>query len=127
VAAPSGSDAPTFTVAAVNQSGWSAESTAVTGRAYGPVVNVTSPVQGSTVDGDLNVNLTASPDTPTRTAPSKAWATIGDVTCSTQLGAGPYVLQCSGAEAGPQTLTVDVQNTDGVVTETSVPIEVSGS
>ncbi|HEX3221260.1 MAG TPA: hypothetical protein VHR35_01730 [Nocardioides sp.] len=127
VAAPSGSDAPTFTVAAVNQSGWSAESTAVTGRAYGPVVNVTSPVQGSTVDGDLNVNLTASPDTPTRTAPSKAWATIGGVTCSTQLGAGPYVLQCSGAEAGPQTLTVDVQNTDGVVTETSVPIEVSGS
>ncbi|HET7432765.1 MAG TPA: hypothetical protein VFJ89_14750 [Nocardioides sp.] len=126
VPAPPGGDVPTFTVAAVNQVGWSAASAPMTGRAYGPVVTVTSPVPGSTVDRDLNVNLTARPDAPTRTPPAKAWAVVGGVTCSTQVGAGPYVLRCAGAPTGQQTLTVSVQNTDGVVSRVTVPIVVAG-
>jgi hypothetical protein len=98
----------------------------MTGRAYGPVVTVTSPVPGSTVDRDLNVNLTARPDAPTRTPPAKAWAVVGGVTCSTQVGAGPYVLRCAGAPTGQQTLTISVQNTDGVVSRVTVPIVVAG-
>jgi hypothetical protein len=120
-----GTAPPTFTVRALNVVGWSADSAAVAGTAYGPVVNVTSPVQGSTVEGDLTVNLTASPDRQTRTAPARAWADVGGVTCSTQSGTGPYVLQCSGAPAGTQTLTVHVENTDGVVSDVTMALEVS--
>jgi hypothetical protein len=113
---------PTFTVQALNQDGWSAPSTAVTGTVYGPDATVGSPTADDLVSRSFTVSVEASADEHTHSAPTSAWAEIGSVACTSQDGSGPYTLQCDGAPRGRQTLTVHVENANGVTTD--VPVEV---
>jgi hypothetical protein len=131
-------DAPTFTVEALNQVGWSAVSDPVAGATYGPLVTVTSPTDGASVSNGFDIDVTASPDAQTHSAPVLAWVdvartnpTTGDArpvpTCSTASGPGPYVLHCEGVQPGPETLTVHVENANGYTTDVTQSIQVQGS
>ena len=46
--------------------------------------------------------------------------------CTSEDGSGPYTLQCAGVPRGDQTLTVHVENANGVTTDVSVAIWVHG-
>jgi hypothetical protein len=116
----------TFTVQALNQDGWSAIGEAVPGPVYGPDVSVTSPSSGAKVMGGFTVTVDATADSHTGSAPTSAWAEAGSVACTSEAGSGPYTLQCEGVPHGDQTLTVHVENANGVTTDVSVPIWVHG-
>jgi hypothetical protein len=65
----------------------------------------------------------------TSAAPVSAWAEVGSVACSTQEGAGPYLLQCADTGRvlhGWQVLTVHVRDQDGATTDVTVPVLVRG-
>ena len=100
-----------FTVEALNQDGWSAPSESVTPLLYGP---------------DVTVTVQAAPDQETRSTPTSAWAEIGSVACTSEEGSGPYTLRCEHAAHGRQTLTVHVQNANGITTDVPVAVRVHG-
>jgi hypothetical protein len=116
---------PTFTVEALNQDGWSTASPAVTTTSPGPNVTLTSPSVRASVEPSFAVSLAGEPAVLGQPPPTKAWAEIGSVSCSTQVGAGPYTLQCKtgGVLIGTQMLTVHVQN-DAGITDVTIPVRV---
>jgi hypothetical protein len=121
--------APTFTVAALNQVGWSAPSAPLAGKAFGPEVTVTSPTANAAVPDSFDVSLAASPDPQTHSAPVKAWADLegGAGTCTSVDGAGPYTLTCANVGKGKHTVVVHVLNDNGVTTDVTMDIRVSGN
>jgi hypothetical protein len=116
----------TFTVEALNQDGWSPASPAVAATTYGPDVTVTAPSPGAKLTRSFSVHVEASADEHTGAEPTAAWAEVGAVACSRQDGPGPYTLLCARAPHGRQTLTVHVQNADGITTDVPVAIRVHG-
>lgn len=148
---------PTFTVQALNQLGWSAASTPLTvgdpgtpgdpgipgdpgdpgdpgtpgdpGDGAGAQVSITSPAPGAKLRRSFEIDVTATADPVTSAAPVSAWAEVGSVACSTQEGAGPYLLQCADTGRvlhGWQVLTVHVRDQDGATTDVTVPVLVRG-
>jgi hypothetical protein len=115
-----------FTVQALNQDGWSAPSVAVTGTVFGPDVTVTSPSAGARLGRAFTVTVAATADEETGSAPASASAEIGSVTCTTVDGSGPYTLHCDRAPHGAQTLTVHVENANGITTDVPVSVMVRG-
>jgi hypothetical protein len=120
---------PSFTVAALNQDGWSAGSAAVSGTVYGPEVTLTSPASGSKVSRSFSVSVEATADGQTGAPPASAWAEVGSVSCSSVAGAGPYTLHCADPDHvlhGRQPLTVHVRNEYGITTDVTVAVKLHG-
>jgi hypothetical protein len=119
----SGTTAPTFTVEALNQDGWSHASPAVAASAAGPYAQLETPLarQGvaPTFDVTLNGDVATTRGEP---APTDAWGQIGNVHCS-KSGKDIYSLTCKGAALGQQLLSVSVQSTTGTTTVT-IPVVV---
>ncbi len=116
---------PGFTVEALNQVGFSG-ATRVSGQAFGPQVTVTSPTQEAHVRAGFDVTVTARPDSVTGSAPVKAWAELDGATCGAAQGHGPYSLRCTQSGSRRETVTVHVANANGVVTDVSVPVRLTG-
>jgi hypothetical protein len=119
--------APTFTVAARNQVGWSADSPPLAGRTFGPEVTVTSPAANAAVPDSFDVSLAATPDPQTNSAPVKAWAEVvgSQASCTSAEGSGPYTLTCTGVGRGKHTIVVHVLNDNGVTTDVTMHVRVT--
>ena len=117
--------APAFTVEALNQVGFSG-ATSVSGQAFGPQVTVSSPTRDAHVRAGFDVSVTARPDSVTGSAPVKAWAELDGDACSVAQGHGPYSLRCTKGGSRRATVTVHVANANGVVTDVSVPVRLTG-
>lgn len=118
--------APSFSVAAQNQMGWSPTSAPRAPQAFGPRVTVTSPRDGSTVPDSFDVTLTARPDPQTRSQPVRAWADLDrGASCTAVDGSGPYTLTCGDVPSGARTVLVHVLNANGVTTDVRVHLHVT--
>jgi hypothetical protein len=119
--------APTFSVAALNQVGWSADSAPLAGKAFGPEVTVTSPTANAAVPDSFDVSLAAEPDPQTHSAPVRAWAEVerSNATCTSADGSGPYTLTCTGVRHGWHTIVVHVLNDNGITTDVTMQVRVT--
>jgi hypothetical protein len=131
IPATPGSPAPTFTVKALNQVGWSPVSVAVAPATDGPSVTVSSPSSWSVVARTFSVTVEGAPDQKTQDPPDRAWAEVGSsgttIPCTSQTGAGPYTLTCDDTDAalsGTQLLVVHVQDDGEHVTTLVFPVRV---
>jgi hypothetical protein len=121
--------APTFTVAARNQMGWSAPSAPLAGKAFGPEVTVTSPTADAAVPDSFDVSLAAEADPQTHSPPVMAWADVdrSHASCTSAEGSGPYTLTCTDVGHGRHTVVVHVLNSNGVTTDVTVHVRVTSN